>query len=165
MTRTEGSRLHGTTWDVYLYILTAQEPVGVRDVWRQLKLSSPSLAQYHINKLVEGDFIKTTLYGKYEVNDALQLEALKTFVLFKGRLIPHLVVYGAIIAGLFLSYLVIYPLRWDFRDLTVIAVCTISLLAFLFEAYNQYRSLAITGTLDARRGSSRTDASSELERK
>ncbi len=158
MTKIERSRLHGTTWDVYLYILTAQEPVGVRDVWRQLKLSSPSLAQYHVNKLLEGEYIKTTLYGKYEVNDALQLEALKTFVLFKGRLIPHLVVYGAIIAGLFISYLVIYPLRWDFRDLTVIAVCTISLLAFLFEAYNQYRSLVVTSALDTRSNSPRHDA-------
>ena len=151
-------RIYGTTWDVYLCILTSSQPLGVREIWRSLRLSSPSLAQYHVNKLLEGEYIKTTRYGKYEVNDALQLEALKTFVLFKGRLIPHLVVYGAIIAGLFLSYLVIYPLRWDFRDLTVIAVCTISLLAFLFEAYNQYRSLAVTSALNVRSDSPRQNA-------
>jgi len=155
MTKTEKSRLHGTTWNVYLFILTSQEPVGVRDVWRQLQLSTPSLAQYHINKLLHDDLIKTTVYGKYEINDDLQIEALKNFVVFKGKLIPHLVVYGAIIAGLFLSYVLFYPLRWDFRDLIVFAVCTISLLAFLFEAYNQYRSLAITKTVDTRKGSSR----------
>jgi hypothetical protein len=137
------SRLHGTTWDVYLYILTSHDPVGVRDVWRQLELSSPSLAQYHVNKLLQGNWIKTTRYGKYEVNDALQIEALRNFVIFKGKLIPHLVFYGAIIAGLFLSYLVFYPIRWDFRDLIVIAVCGISLVAFLFEAYNQHRSLIL----------------------
>lgn len=159
MTKTKKSRLHGTTWNVYLFILTSQEPVGVRDVWRQLQLSTPSLAQYHINKLLHDDLIKTTVYGKYEINDDLQIEALKNFVVFKGKLIPHLVVYGAIIAGLFLSYVVFYPLRWDFRDLIVFAVCTISLLAFLFEAYNQYRSLAITKTVDKRKGSSGNDSS------
>ncbi len=159
MTKTEKTRLHGTTWNVYLFILTSQEPVGVRDVWRQLQLSTPSLAQYHINKLLHDDLIKTTVYGKYEINDDLQIEALKNFVVFKGKLIPHLVVYGAIIAGLFLSYVLFYPLRWDFRDLIVFAVCTISLLAFLFEAYNQYRSLAITKTVDKRKGSSRNDSS------
>jgi hypothetical protein len=99
------------------------------------------------------------VYGKYEINDDLQIEALKNFVVFKGKLIPHLVVYGAIIAGLFLSYVLFYPLRWDFRDLIVFAVCTISLLAFLFEAYNQYRSLAITKTVDKRKGSSGNDSS------
>ena len=155
MTKTEKTRLHGTTWNVYLFILTSQEPVGVRDVWRQLQLSTPSLAQYHVNKLLHDDLIKTTVYGKYEINDDLQIEALKNFVVFKGKLIPHLVVYGAIIAGLFISYVLFYPLRWDFRDLIVFAVCTISLLAFLFEAYNQYRSLAITKTVDTRKGSSR----------
>ncbi len=153
MTKIGKSRLHGTTWDVYLYILTSQGPVGVRDVWRQLQLSSPSLAQYHVNKLLHDDLIKTTVYGKYEINDDLQIEALKNFVVFKGKLIPHLVVYGAIIAGLFISYVIFYPIRWDFRDLIVFAVCTISIFAFLFEAYNQYRSLAITNTSDTRKGS------------
>jgi len=44
-------KIGGTTWDVYLYILTSKSQ-GVRDIWRGLKLSSPSLAQYHVNKLV-----------------------------------------------------------------------------------------------------------------
>ena len=128
-------------------------------MWRQLQLSTPSLAQYHINKLLNDDLIKITVYGKYEINDDLQIEALKNFVVFKGKLIPHLVVYGAIIAGLFISYILFYPLRWDFRDLIVFAVCTISLLAFLFEAYNQYRSLAITNTAGKQKGSSKNNAS------
>lgn len=150
VTSTEKSRLHGTTWDVYLYILTSQDPVGVRDVWRQLELSSPSLAQYHVNKLLRGNWIKTTLYGKYEVNDDLQIEALRSFVIFKGKLIPHLVFYGAIIAGLFISYVIFYPIRWDFRDLIVIAVCVISVVAFLFEAYNQHHSLILANKGDKR---------------
>ena len=98
MAKTGKSRLHGTTWDVYLYILTSQGPVGVRDVWRQLQLSTPSLAQYHVNKLLHDDLIKTTVYGKYEINDDLQIEALKNFFVFKGKLIPHLVLYDAKIA-------------------------------------------------------------------
>ena len=103
-----------------------------------------------MNKLLRGKWIKTTPHGKYEVNDDLQVEALRNFFIFKGKLIPHLVFYGAIVAGLFISYVIFYPIRWDFRDLIVITVCVISIVAFLFEAYNQHHSLTLTEKRDKR---------------
>ena len=56
-----GSRIHGTTWDVYLCLLTSKKPIGARDVWRKLHLSSPSLAQYHVNKLLNLKLIEPTV--------------------------------------------------------------------------------------------------------
>ena len=46
-------QVYGKTWDVYLCILTSSDPIGVREIWRSLGLSTPSLAQYHVNKLLE----------------------------------------------------------------------------------------------------------------
>jgi predicted DNA-binding transcriptional regulator len=46
-----GEVLHGKTLLVYRFIITKNEPVGVREIQRKLKFSSPSLAQYHIDKL------------------------------------------------------------------------------------------------------------------
>jgi len=133
----------GTTWDVYLYVLTSREPIGVRDVWRTLSFSSPSLAQYHINKLLDLKLIESTPEGKYRVNEEEQVDALRSFILLRGRLVPRLVFYGAIISGILASYFVLWPFRWDFRDLVVLAVSVFSVIAFFFEAYNQYKGLRV----------------------
>jgi len=137
-------KITGTTWDVYLSVLTSGEPVGVRDVWRSLNLSSPSLAQYHINKLLDMKLIETTAEGKYKASEEEQLYALRSFIRLRGRLVPRLVLYGAVVTGILFSYLILWPLRWDFRDLVVVFVSSFSIFALLFEAYNQYKGLRIT---------------------
>ena len=144
--REEGSpkQLSGTTWNVYLFILTSKDPVGVRDVWRSLEFSSPSLAQYHINKLLALDLLHQTTDGKYLVKEKEQIEALRSFVLLRGRLIPRLVFYGALVTGILVAYLFFRPSRWDFRDLVVISISAFSLLAFFVEAVSQYRGLRKT---------------------
>jgi|GEM_PF-1549055 transcriptional regulator, ArsR family len=44
--------LKGKTPQVYLYMLKRNEPVGVREVQRDLDFSSPSVASYHLDKLI-----------------------------------------------------------------------------------------------------------------
>lgn len=141
MKRKNRTNISATTWNVYLYILTSREPIGVRDVWRELKLSTPSLAQYHVNKLLELDMITQTRQGKYVASEEKRVEALRSFVLLYGKLIPRLVFYGALIAGILAFYLIAWPIEWNFRDLTVIAIAVIGIVAFFFEAYIQYSSL------------------------
>jgi hypothetical protein len=135
--------ISGTTWDVYLFILTSNDPVGVRDVWRALNLSSPSLAQYHVNKLLDMKVLRQTQDGKYSVKEKEQIDALRNFILLRGRLIPRLVFYGALIAGVLAVYLIFLPQKWEFRDLVVLAISIFSVFAFFFEAYNQYRGLKV----------------------
>ncbi len=137
-------QLSGTTWDVYLYILTSKDPVGVRDVWRTLEFSSPSLAQYHVNKLLALNLLRQTTDGKYWVKEKEQIEALRSFVLLRGKLIPRLVFYGALVAGVLAAYLFFRPSRWDFRDYVILLISAFSMLTFFFEAYSQYRSLKKT---------------------
>ena len=135
-------RIYGTTYDVYLCILTSNSPVGVREIWRALKLSSPSLAQYHVNKLMELKLIEPQA-GKYVTNDQEQLEALRSFLMLRGMLIPRMVVYAALSAGILTSFLLLYPIQWDFRDLVTVAVCLFSIATFSFEAIKQYRGLTV----------------------
>lgn len=141
MKRKNRATISTTTWNVYLYILTSRGSVGVRDVWRELKLSSPSLAQYHVNKLLELNMIAQTREGKYVASEEKRVEALRSFVLLYGKFIPRLVFYGALITGILAFYLIAWPIEWNFRDLTVIAVAVISIVAFFFEACIQYSSL------------------------
>lgn len=136
-------RIYGTTWDVYLCILTSNGPIGVRDIWRTLKMSSPSLAQYHVNKLLELKLIETTYSGKYRTNDEEKLEALRSFLMLRGMLIPRMVVYAALLSGILISYVAFWPWRGDFRDLVTLSVCLFSIAAFSFEAFKQYSGLSV----------------------
>lgn len=133
--------ISSATWNIYLHILTSREPVGVREIWRELKLSSPSLAQYHVNRLLELGMIIQTNEGKYAASEEKRVEALKGFLLLYGKLVPRLVFYGALVAGVFALYLLVWPFELTLRDLTVILVCVVSIFAFFFEAYVQYRTL------------------------
>ena len=135
-------RIYGKTWDVYLCILTSNDPIGVREIWRSLNFSTPSLAQYHVNKLLELKLIDSTVSGKYVTNDAEKLEALRSFLSLRGLLIPRLIVYAAILSGVLVSYVYFWTWRGDFRDLTTLAVCIFSIAAFSFEAIKQYRGLS-----------------------
>ena len=135
-------QIYGKTWDVYLCILTSSVPIGVRDIWRALGLSSPSLAQYHVNKLVELKLIETTTGGKYVTNDEERLETLRSFLRLRGMLIPRMVVYAALLSGVLVSYVLFWPWRGDFRDLVTVSVTLFSVAAFLFEAVKQYRGLS-----------------------
>ena len=139
--RTRKRYLSGVIWDVYLFILTSNEPVGVRDVWRGLKLSSPSLAQYHINNLLEMKLIGQAEDGRYVAEEKSSLEVLRNFVLFKGRLISRMIFYAAFILGLLLVYFLFEPKKWDFRDLLVVAIGLFSLIVFSYEAFMQHRGI------------------------
>ena len=136
-------QIYGKTWDVYLCILTSSAPIGVREIWRALGLSSPSLAQYHVNKLLDLKLIETTTGGKYVTNDEERLEALRSFLMLRGMLIPRMVVYAALLSGVLASYVLFWPWRGDFRDLVTVSVTLFSIAAFLFEAVKQYRGLSI----------------------
>jgi len=145
-----GKYLSGLIWEVYLYILTSNEPVGVRDVWRGLKLSSPSLAQYHINNLLEAKLISQTADGRYTAEEKAKIDILRNFVLLRGRLISRMTFYGAFTLGLFAVYLFVWPLKWDLRDLVVLIVCMFSVLAFFYEAYSQHIGLRTDAHLQTR---------------
>jgi hypothetical protein len=137
----EAKRIYGKTLDVYLCILTSEESMGVRDIWRALNFSSPSLAQYHVNKLIDLKLIETDFDGKYRINDQESIEALRSFLLLRGMLIPRLTIYSALILGLLVSYVIYWPWRGDFRDLVTLFIGIFSAGAFLFEAVKQYRGL------------------------
>jgi hypothetical protein len=57
------TRLSGTTYKVYRYMLKRSAPVGISDVQKGIDLSSPSVAQYHIRKLVQLGLVREEQEG------------------------------------------------------------------------------------------------------
>lgn len=60
-------RLKGTTYRVYRHMLRQRRAVGVSDVQKALDLSSSSVAEYHLGKLLQMGLVKEEQSG-YVIN-------------------------------------------------------------------------------------------------
>jgi DNA-binding transcriptional ArsR family regulator len=61
--RHDPDALKGTTLKVYRYLFKLGKPAGVRDIQRALGLSSSSVAEYHVKKLLQSGLIKESEEG------------------------------------------------------------------------------------------------------
>jgi DNA-binding transcriptional ArsR family regulator len=80
--------LKGLTLRVYRYVLRNNKETGVREVQRALKLSSPTLAVYHLEKLEQAGLIKRGASG-YVVDRVY----LRNLIRFRRLLIPRYFFY------------------------------------------------------------------------
>lgn len=55
--------LHGHSLEIYQLLLWTKAPLGAREIQRRLCLSSPSVAQYHLNKLKQRHIVKKVIGG------------------------------------------------------------------------------------------------------
>lgn len=99
----EYDALTGNTVHVYRYAIKQRKPIGVREVQRALKLSSPTLAAYHLNKLEEAGLLKQTPEG-YIVEKLV----LDNFVRLRQLLLPKYLFYFAVFATAVIFQLVLF---------------------------------------------------------
>ncbi len=85
--------LKGTTLRIYRFIFRAGKSVGIHDVQRGLGLSSPSVAEYHIRKLLRANLIHPS--GSGYIADRIIFE---NMVRLKRTLIPLQVALSAFFA-------------------------------------------------------------------
>jgi len=93
-TTTTNAELKGNTLKVYVYVLKNGK-VGVREVQRALRLSNPSLSQYHLNKLKEMGLVKED-GGTYEICAEVKVDALRGLLRVGTLLVPRFVFYAVI---------------------------------------------------------------------
>jgi len=123
--------LRGKTLDVYRYVLKNGKPTGVREVQRALKLSSPRLAFYHLNKLEETGFLKKTVDG-YVVERVF----LQQSVRLRRLLVPRYFFYSVFFITVLIIQLTVFRpsvLRGDY--IFGLAVISIAALFFLYETF------------------------------
>jgi DNA-binding transcriptional ArsR family regulator len=61
--RADPDLLRGTTLRVYRYLFRFGGPASIRDIQRGLALSSPSVAEYHVKKLLESGLVREEVEG------------------------------------------------------------------------------------------------------
>ena len=89
--------LKGHALEIYRFMLKTKKPIGIRELQRALKLSSPSVAQYHLTRLEYAGLVKKET-GNYVVSKVI----LESCVKISRFLIPKYLFY-AVFAALVLT--------------------------------------------------------------
>jgi len=100
----DGADLKGNTLRVYTYLFKVQRS-GVREAQRSLGFKSASLAQYHLDKLVDMGLATKDEGGNYFLAREIKIEALEAFLKIGSYLIPRFVLYSVILTMLFVYFI------------------------------------------------------------
>lgn len=128
--------LKGKTLQVYLYLLKRDEPVGVREIQRDLNFSSPSVASYHLDKLMGISLIAKDEYGRYYIVKKAEISILESFVSILGYTIPRLTFFAIFFTTLLITYLIV---NYSSLNIHALIFATIASIAFWFETIRLWR--------------------------
>ncbi len=105
------SELKGVTLRVYWHILGVdnKESIGVRQVQRELGLSSPSVALHHLEKLRTLGLLEKGVTGDYRLVGQVKVGVLKNFVGLLGILVPRYLFYSTMFTVMLVLYPILYP--------------------------------------------------------
>ncbi|MCS7386015.1 MAG: hypothetical protein NDF55_04685 [archaeon GB-1867-005] len=133
--------LKGKTLLVYRYMLKVGRPVGVREIQRALKFSSPSLAHYHLSKLQEAGLIGKNRNGLYEIQGFVKVDVLYGLIKIGRLTLPRYFFYAIFFASTFLlllySALKSQPVT-GFHIFSL-SVCAIAFISWIYEAIRLWR--------------------------
>ncbi len=134
MIEKESATLKGTALDIYRLLLKTNKPLGIREIQRTLKLSSPSIAQHHLAKLEAVGLVKRE-YGDYVINRV----ELENCVKISRFLIPRHFFYLLFAVGvLVLELAVLEPLFTTAYAISV-AAAIIFIVIFSYETLKVWR--------------------------
>ncbi|MFW9912780.1 MAG: winged helix-turn-helix domain-containing protein [Candidatus Thorarchaeota archaeon] len=127
--------LKGKTMSVYSLLLT-REQMGVREIQRELGLSSPSLSKHHLQKLESAGLVSKNAHGEYSVIKTVRVGSLTLFVRIGKRFLPRFAFLATLFAGMLVVYLAFFC-KWPLRgeDIMFIAVGLVAVAMSLYEGY------------------------------
>jgi len=99
------AELKGTTLRVYWEIFRSSRPVGVREVQRLIRFSSPSTALYHLEKLRELGVARKDEYGRYGIVEQIRPSQFRMFLRIGRVILPRFVFYAVFFVAAIVMYL------------------------------------------------------------
>lgn len=100
------SEVKGTTLRVYWEVFKSPRPVGVREVQRLIRFSSPSTALYHLEKLRELGVAQKDEHGRYEIVEQIRPSQFRMFLRIGKIILPRFVFYAVFFVAALLMYVV-----------------------------------------------------------
>jgi hypothetical protein len=136
----ENEELEGKTLAVYTYVVKEGKPVGTREVTRGVNLSSPSVAQRHLQKLEAIGLLEKTEYGDYVLKEKAAING----HLWIGRsIMPRFMVYGFFFLGALFAEIAAFlytqsldlVVETNFLYTTMILLTSVALAMFFAEGF------------------------------
>lgn len=145
-----GIQLEGITLSVYLYVVKRGRPVGPRDVMKGVKLSSPSVAYRHLQKLEDAGYLAKNEYGEYTV---MRKANIRGYVWLGRRLLPKMWLYALVFLAILVAELAIFVVHfaietYEFKVFfsLLTAITGLAFAVFMVEGALQIRRLGKADT-------------------
>jgi hypothetical protein len=84
--------------------------VGPRDVMKGIKLSSPSVAYRHLQKLEDAGYLSKNEYGEYTVK---RKATVRGYIWLGNRLFPKMGLYALLFLGILFVEVVIFAIHYE----------------------------------------------------
>ncbi len=137
--RKETSEIKGNTLRVYLYLLQAGTS-ELRDVQRSLGFSTPSLASYHLGKLVEAGYASQNEHGQYIIVRDSMKEILEGYVRVGTVVFPQLFFFSVLFTAV-IGFLAFMSLSVSSYVPLLVAASIALIGAFWYETIKVWRRL------------------------
>ena len=135
------STLKGKTLTVYWYML--QQPsraVGVREVQRALKFSSPSIAVHHLEKLEELGLVRRKPTGEYVLEEEVKIGVLQFFTRMGCFMVPRYLFYSVFFTTTLAAYIALCLLGLVWLNFYAVMFGLFAALAFWIETIRVWRA-------------------------
>lgn len=133
------AELKGTTLRVYWEVFRSPRPVGVREVQRLIRFSSPSTALYHLEKLRELGVVRKDEHGRYEAVEEIRPSQFRMFLRIGKIILPRFVFYTVFFVAAVVIYVVQSLLTGSQTDAMALIFGTSAALVCVYEAIRIWR--------------------------
>lgn len=133
------TKLKGTTLRVYWALLRSRKPTTIRRLQRNLGFSSPSVASYHLEKLMDMDLVKKNVMGDYELKKTVSVEAMSSFVRISHLMIPRYLFYTTFFFTLLIVFITRYASPLTLQGIFALVFGVSGLVSAGYETWRQWR--------------------------
>ena len=133
-------KLKGKAWKVYWLLLKNGQPMSVREVTRALRFSSPSVANHHLEQLIQIGLVeRQEIGGNYALVGEVKIGVLRHFVKLGRMMFPRYFFYALFSSAFYVTYLTLFIETVTQETLFVIVFGAIVSTIFWYEAIRFWR--------------------------
>ena len=134
------NEIRGNTLKIYIYLLRHGHS-ELRAIQRGVGLSSPSLASYHLGKLLEAGFVKQDEYGRYFALKEASEKVLEGYSRIGSAIVPQLF-YFALLFTIIVPFFSIMALQEPTSVPYLVAICAAMVIVLWYETLRVWRKLS-----------------------
>jgi len=133
------AELKGSTLRVYWEVFRSPRPLGVREVQRLIRFSSPSTALYHLEKLRELGVARKDENGRYQIVEEIKPSQFRMFLRIGRIILPRFVFYAVFFVAAVVMYIAQSLLTGSEANVMALILGSSAALVCAYEAIRIWR--------------------------